>query len=143
MSGIEVVPFRAMHLIDADIQWPDYVGDIATMARDFEGLGPAWSGFDGAWMGSAGVVDHRNGMGDGWLVLARRDWSASQIRHVVRAIKERMAGLPFRRLQVEVHSAFPQSVRFAEMLGFAHEGPLHSWTPDGSDYVRMARWSYM
>ena len=128
-------------------------GDMSKMARKSFGMaedianglvapGLAFSGLiDGYVIASAGIKPLWNGVGEGWIVAS--DKMPNKKLSVINLIKENFDNMihdnGFVRVQAGVRFDWPEAKRFAEFLGFEHEGIMRKYGPDGQDYYRMAR----
>lgn len=65
--------------------------------------------------------------------------SSKRIRFaMIRAFKEAVSNLPFRRIQAKVNVNFDIGLRFVENLGFEKEGLLKHYGPNNTDYIMYA-----
>lgn len=99
--------------------------------------GPGWSALDGdRVLACLGVLDHGNGVGLGWGLLA------CDIGHhmpaVTRAVRRYLAATPFRRIEIKVAANFKPAKRWARILGFRFEGVAVAFCDDGSDAEHWA-----
>ena len=73
-----------------------------------------------------------------WLMLSPH----ATVREKALALRRVQAGLaraPFRRVEMQVRTTEPWCRRFAARLGFAEEGVMRAYDPDGRDYGLFAR----
>jgi hypothetical protein len=56
-----------------------------------------------------------------------------------RAIKRYLRYHGGGRIETAIDPNFPESIDWAERLGFQREGLMAHWTPDGSDWLLYAR----
>lgn len=76
-----------------------------------------------------------------WSLLSR------EVKRIPLAvIKNILLGLSFyqkhlhvKRFQMTVKNDYMDGHRFARFLGFTHEGVMHAWGPDGSDFALYGR----
>ena len=54
---------------------------------------------------------------------------------MIKAFKEGLNDLPFRRLQAKVKEGFDVGTTFVEKLGFLKEGVLNQFGPEGDNYI--------
>jgi len=128
---------------DLDRFTPAYVAAVGSL-RDLRSVivpEHARTGFVGEQpVAAAGVVPMWAGVGQGWLLVAA-DASVPAVG-LVRAFRYGLADIVaqggFWRVQADVRTDFPLGQRLLRMLGFAHEGPLRAYGPDGADFVRLA-----
>lgn len=93
-------------------------------------------------LGSAGVIDLHQGVGEVWLFLSPRfpvgrpnkAWG-----NLTRALQREIASLPHHRLQTAIPIDFEAGHGFARHLGFQCEGVMRGYGFDKSDYRRFAR----
>ena len=128
-------------------------GDMSKMARKSFGMaediahglvapGLAFTGLiDGYVIASAGIKPLWPGVGEAWIVAS--DNMPKKKLSVIKLIRENFDRMiqdnNFVRVQACVRSDWPEAKRFAEFLGFEHEGIMKKYGPDGQDYYRMAR----
>tara|TARA_R110002167_G_scaffold62113_2_gene175400 strand:- start:611 stop:1051 length:441 start_codon:yes stop_codon:yes gene_type:complete len=128
-------------------------GDMSKMARKSFGMaediahglfapGLAFTGLiDGYVIASAGIKPLWPGVGEAWIVAS--DNMPKKKLSVIKLIKENFDRMihdnGFVRVQACIRSDWPEAKRFAEFLGFEHEGIMKKYGPDGQDYLRMAR----
>jgi len=149
--SIVIAPFAPHHLA-AIVPGPFDAAaaeglDLRALAAARADIGPAWSalardetGWDRA-IGCAGIVPLWPGVGAAWLFggaeLRRRPLLLH--RAVARGLPLAMAGLGLHRLQISVHAGFAAGRVWAERLGFACEGAMLGYGPNGDTYIRYAR----
>ena len=128
-------------------------GDMSKMARKSFGMaediahglvapGLAFTGLiDGYVIASAGIKPLWPGVGEAWIVAS--DNMPKKKLSVIKLIRENFDRMiqdnNFVRVQAGVRYDWPEAKRFAEFLGFEHEGIMKKYGPDGQDYYRMAR----
>jgi len=128
-------------------------GDMSKMARKSFGMaediahglvapGLAFTGLiDGYVIASAGIKPLWPRVGEAWIVAS--DNMPKKKLSVIKLIKENFDRMiqdnNFVRVQASVRSDWLEAKRFAEFLGFEHEGIMRKYGPDGQDYFRMAR----
>ena len=128
-------------------------GDMSKMARKSFGMaediahglvapGLAFTGLiDGYVIASAGIKPLWPGVGEAWIVAS--DNMPKKKLSVIKLIRENFDRMiqdnNFVRVQAGVRYDWPEAKRFAEFLGFEHEGIMRKYGPDGQDYLRMAR----
>lgn len=93
---------------------------------------------EGRVVACAGVVPMWEGRGDAWALIAADigPKGMHEAHYVVRKYLEKSA---LRRIEAACDAAFLQAHRWLYLLGFAYEGPLAKYTPDGRDCLRFAR----
>lgn len=86
----------------------------------------------------AGLTQVWPGRALAWLFLSadfpRGAWTAAT-RAALRALDE----VGIRRVEADIADGFAPAGRWAQMLGFQHEGRMRAYWSDGSDYHRWAR----
>ena len=128
-------------------------GNMSKMARKSFGMaediahglvapGLAFTGLiDGYVIASAGIKPLWPGVGEAWIVAS--DNMPKKKLSVIKLIRENFDRMiqdnNFVRVQAGVRYDWPEAKRFAEFLGFEHEGIMKKYGPDGQDYYRMAR----
>ena len=128
-------------------------GDMSKMARKSFGMaediahglvapGLAFTGLiDGYVIASAGIKPLWPRVGEAWIVAS--DNMPKNKLSVIKLIKENFNVMiqdnNFVRVQASVRADWLEAKRFAEFLGFEHEGIMRKYGPDGQDYLRMAR----
>lgn len=118
------------------------VGDPETYVRVYQERGPAFTGLvEGEIMGCAGVCLLWRGVGAAWLVTGPLvpQYPLAFHRAIRDGLQTVMESLHVWRLQADIHQGHEVSQRWVRRLGFAYEGILHKYGPDGADYVRYAR----
>lgn len=145
-TRFRVVPFTALHatLIQPQkrqlsehrffmgVDWSAYAKRGSAYAMEEKGLPIA----------GAGVMPVWDGVYEAWAMIGSQVGRAA----MVRVYKETQLFLGFlfddpavRRVQTQVKTDFLAGHRFARMLGFAEEGVLRRYGPDGSDYTMYSR----
>jgi hypothetical protein len=56
-----------------------------------------------------------------------------------RAARRALDGVAIRRIEADIAEGFAPAGRWAQMLGFRHEGRMRAYWADGSDYHRWSR----
>jgi hypothetical protein len=137
MSRLEVVDFHVAHVAQMQVQR----AQRAWLAQGLEALvGRAWTVMvDQRPICCAGVVEMWAGRGYLWALLAQ-DAGPHMLR-LTRAIRARLDGLGFKRLEMAVAAGFSASARWARLLGFECETPvpMRAYAPDGTDCYLYAR----
>lgn len=86
----------------------------------------------------AGVVQMWEGRGDAWSLIST-DIGPQGMHETHYAVRRYLAASSLRRIEAACDAAFLQAHRWMYLLGFAYEGPLAKYTPDGRDCLRFAR----
>lgn len=112
------------------------------IADDLVAPGLSFSGIvDGYVIASAGIKPLWKGVGEGWFVAS--DNMPKKKLSVIKLIRENFDSMiqenNLVRVQAGVRADWLEAKRFAEFLGFEHEGIMRKYGPDGQDYLRMAR----
>jgi hypothetical protein len=132
-----LTPFNPWHLREIDVQ--------AAQREHYEAAGPnlagpAWSAFvNGKPIASAGVIEMWPGRGYAWALLSQG--AGPYMLALTRAIRSRLDGLGFTRLEMAVDADFPAGIRWARMLGFECETPepMRAYSPSGRAAYLFAR----
>lgn len=142
---LDFIPFAPGHLailqlqaaqayLQALVAKPEYGAAMA---------GPhAWSGLrDGKIVGCAGVVEQWAGRAICWALLGRdiRTGDFLRVHHKVTAVLGSVHREGTRRIETSVDAAFDAGHRWVRALGFAPEGLMRCYSPDGRDHVLYAR----
>jgi len=92
-------------------------------------------------LGAGGVIPIFAGSGVAWAAVDR-GVNRRLIRAVIETTREGLRRIseagPFHRIQADIHHDFQAGRKFAEALGFIHEGLMATYTPEGVDYDRYA-----
>ena len=139
---MHVVPFQPAHLAGLRLQraqahLASLLGDPvygAALAK----AGPAFTGLsDGEVVGCAGLSLLSPGRAYAWALLS--DCRPVPFRAVHRAVKTVLDRSAIRRIETAVDSGFAAGERWAAMLGFAREGRMRAYLPNGDDAELYAR----
>lgn len=105
--------------------------------------GPALTICDdaGTPLGAGGLVPLWRGVAQGWLFASDRlrEHPAVLHRTVLRALRLSEDALGLHRVQITVHEDFYLSSLWVGRLGFACEGAMPGFGPNGDTYYRYAR----
>lgn len=97
---------------------------------------------DGVIYAMFGLVPIWNGVAEAWMVptksLKRRKLAAS--RHMYDGMNQLIEELNVRRAQAAVKVGHKEAHRLVQFVGMQEEGLMKKYGPDGSDFVRYARW---
>lgn len=135
------------HLRDALEQRADtVVGDITTFIQILDYYTQPKRGFalvdKGVIYGAFGLAPVWNGVAEAWLVptvhLKSRKVAAS--RHMWNGLDQLISELKVHRAQAAVKVGHEEAHRLVRFVGMEQEGLMHRYGPDGSDYVRYAKW---
>jgi hypothetical protein len=112
-----------------------------TTGEHFAVHGPAFTMLDSQTaVMAAGVYILWPGVGEAWMHLS--SWFYRHVKTAYREVGEILAQIiiqkSLRRVQVPVCASMPANRRFVEHLGFAPEGLMHRWGPEGKDYWLMS-----
>lgn len=137
-----VEPFRPDHL-ESFIAQPaqEYArANLGSAAYRQALVGPySFAGLiDGRVVACAGVVPLWEGRADAWALVAQ-DIGPLGMHRLHFAVARHLKRFSFRRIEAACDASFLQAHRWLELLGFAYEGPLKAYTPDGRDCLRFAR----
>ena len=137
-----IVPFHPDHL-DALLLQPAQAYMRAFLSHPGYGQalaipGKAFSALDGdTVLGCAGILPLWESRAEAWALFG-----GDLKRHFVqihRATLRFLDACPIRRIEATCDAGFCDAKRWIELLGFAYEGPLRAYTPDGRDALRYAR----
>ncbi len=137
-----VVPFRAEHFGAFRVQpsqmalsamvTPEHLAAIEE--HTFARTGIA----GGEVVGVSGVVERFPGVGEAWAFLAAD--SGPHFVAITRMVREFLAELDYRRIEITCDAAFEPAHRWARLLGFKLEAPrLRAFLPGGGDAALYAR----
>lgn len=125
---------------------PEHVGQMLIQAHQQEAYldgwvappGDAWTAMvDGRPIGCAGLTELWTGRAMAWSILAKD--AGPHMLSIVRAIRRKLASVPYRRIEMAVKVGFPPGCHFADLLGFEIEQKARAYLPDGSDAFLYAR----
>lgn len=138
---IEFIPFKSEHLLLLDASEAQrniilshaVAGKLTVPVVD----GWDWTGiYDGRVVGCAGLIPHWNNRAVAWALFSptmpKRAWPT--ILHKMRNVFK----IGPRRIEASVEVGFGQGCRLAHYLGFAVEGVLKAYGPDGKDHFMYA-----
>lgn len=123
------------------IEARDYEKELMRLAGNygetFAFRGPAFTmEHDGTPVMAAGVCILWEGVGEAWMHLS--PWFYRHVKSAYAAVYEVLCQIivhkSLRRVQAPICASMPANIRFVEHLGFAPEGLMHRWGPDGKDY---------
>lgn len=144
-AALAFVPFRPHHLATLRLQAAQtYLQPLMTDAQYAAALtGPhAWSGvLAGRIIGCAGIVPQWPGRAVAWALLTRELSAAHFLRahHKVAAVLHAAHRDGHRRIETTVDAGFDAGHRWVRALGFAPEGLMRAYSPEGRDHVLYAR----
>ncbi|MFY9350663.1 MAG: hypothetical protein WBL20_07740 [Sphingobium sp.] len=130
----------------AAFQWTDADGlmpeaDSAALRANLATMAAKGRAFtlrtDGRILAVMGVLAVHDQCGTAWALMAPGCWG--HMGALTRIVRDYLDGLPFRRIDMLVRAEFAPGHRWATRLGFAREGLLRAWRPDGGDMVMHAR----
>lgn len=127
-----------------DVRLAAALPDILERVKEQAKLGPAMTGlYDGVPVFCGGIVVLWPGVGEGWLYVSEQVAGHRLSFH--RAVREWIGRLcadwKLHRLQVAIPDWNGMSCRWIKRLGFAEEGPMRGYGPDGSTFIRYAMYS--
>ena len=138
---MRLTALRREHLQELKLQSAQaYLGADLTAPGYFEMLmaGQAFTGMVGdTVIGCAGCIEQWDNRSIAWALV-----SAHAGRHMVgvhRAVAGFLAQARWRRVETFVDAEFAEGHRWMGMLGFAHEGRMTAFSPDGRDFDLYAR----
>jgi len=118
-----IVPFKAWHLDFLSLQKAQKILALEDdYGQKLEGT-IAYSAFreDGTCIAAMGVVDMGLGRGQGWALIS--EYARPYFTALTRRTLQRLPTLGFKRVEIVIHENFPQSHRWARILGFECETP--------------------
>jgi RimJ/RimL family protein N-acetyltransferase len=142
---LEFIPFAPEHLTALRLQAAQaYLQELIAKPEYGAAMaGPhAWTGMaDGRIVGSAGILEQWPGRAICWALLGReiRTRDFLRVHHQVEAVLRRVHREGTRRVETSVDAAFDAGHRWVRALGFAPEGLMRCYSPDGRDHVLYAR----
>ena len=93
--------------------------------------------------GVGGVVVHREGMGEFWLILAvdfkQAIASRTVLKQLMLHIEDTINDKALCRAQAIIRADFKEAIKMIEFLGFRREGLLRSYLPGPKDAYMYAR----
>lgn len=138
---MRVEPFEAAHALGLTLQphqeaWGRLAGSSGW--ESIAASGQAWTALSrDRVLACCGVVDKTGGRAEAWALISAD--IGSEMLTLTRAIRRGFKMLPYRRIEINTASTFPPAARWAQMLGFTHEGTARAYCEDGSDGERWAR----
>jgi len=145
-------------MLSAEVYTPDHAAAIRLREADqafVDGLGPMAIPIamglarhpgitllaDGQVVACGGVVIIWPGVGEAWMrtshLLGR--YPVATLRLTRQFLDASVSSLKLRRLQCTVRCGYAPAIKWAERLGFASEGVLRGFGPDGEDYIMFSR----
>lgn len=145
-------------MLRAEVYTPDHAAAIQLRAADqafVDGLGPMAIPIamglarhpgiallaDGEVVACGGVVIIWPGVGEAWMrtspLLER--YPVASLRLTKQFLNTAANCLKLRRMQCTVRKGYAPAIKWAERLGFASEGVLRGFGPDGEDYIMFSR----
>jgi hypothetical protein len=141
---VEFIPFEPSHLTALQLQAAQAYLQALIAKPEYGAAmtGPhAWTGIaDGRVAGCAGILEQWPGRAICWALLGReiRTRDFLRVHHKVEAVLRRVHGEGTRRVETSVDAAFDAGHRWVRALGFAPEGLMRCYSPDGRDHVLYA-----
>ena len=133
LEGIALQPAQARYF---------GAGVVYENGAALEALGPAFTARRGDTIVACwGLVDIWPGRADCWALLAADIGPAGfgALHRQVAVGLDEAGRQGYRRLETTVDPDFPPARRWVRLLGFAFEGRLRRYTPDGRDMLIYAR----
>jgi hypothetical protein len=137
-----LVPFEPEHLDRLTVQrsqeWLAQNFSDAEYGKSLTAAGPCYTLTDGDHIAMcAGLVNMWEGRAQAWSLLARD--AGRHMTKIVRVMKRFLEMQDIRRIEAVVDNGFEPGHRMIRLLGFAHEGLMRGYLPDGRDAVLYAR----
>ena len=139
---MRVEPFHPDHLARLVVQphqraWRDNAGDLDLACLN-QGGNAGWTGLVGERpVAALGVIDMGGGRACAWGLLSEEAGPVFLALH--RAVQRYLRTAGFRRIEAVTLSDFQPARRWAELLGFTHEGTMRAYCHDGSDAELWSR----
>jgi hypothetical protein len=119
----------------------EYMYGFMEMSADLTDLsdaGLAWTAeADGEVIGIAGLLPQWENRALAWALIGK---SAGKHFHAMhRAVHRFLSVSEFRRIEANVDVGFAEGIRWMRLLGFAYEGYMTAYRPDGADMLLFAR----
>ena len=135
-----IVPFEPDHLyyLMSQQNVPHAIGDFP-LRQQAENYAKDYSMtlcFDGEPVACWGIQKCWTGLGMAWSVIGMkaRAQPRTLVRYAKQSVEMVMRHAPLRRLDTYVCAAWPQAVRFIELLGFTRQYTAERWGPNGETY---------
>lgn len=129
LAALELQPSQAM--FGAVIHQPGYV-DMLTSA------GPAFAAVQGETvLGCGGSVEMWDNRAVIWALVSEH--AGPHMLGIHRAVEGYLKQMRQRRIEAQVVVGFDPGARWLKRLGFAFEGTMRAFSPDGTDYWLYAR----
>jgi len=137
-----IVALRPEHLLAVQMQAAQAHGQryvTETMAHELvAGQGVGWSAqHEGQIIACAGILQMHEARGMAWAMFAQT--ALAHFKTIHRVVLAVLAAAPWRRIEMTVDARHESACRWAERLGFACEGLMRAYTPDGRDCYLYAR----
>jgi len=142
---MKIVALQPSHLLDIDLQAAQASGFSGRLAMTTQqaadivaASGVSAAAVDGDQViACAGIVDLHGGRGHAWAMFSAR--ALAQFKTIHRVVLAVLAAAPWRRIEMAVDCEHASACRWAQRLGFACEGRMRAYTPDGRDSFLYAR----
>lgn len=118
------------------------LSDWKARARFYWLAGPAWTGLvAGEIIASCGLIPFWPGVAEAWMVTTDfcRQYPFAFCRAAKRGLHQTMRDMRLWRVQVSIARDHWVSQKWIGFMGFAFEGEMPRYGPDGGDYLRYAR----
>lgn len=107
-------------------------------SESLKNAGPAFTAMDGdRVVMCGGLFPQWEGRAIVWALVGVD--AGKHMIAITRGTKRFFGMFKYRRLETAVKTDFVEGHRWARMLGFANEGTMTGWAPDGCDYDLYAR----
>lgn len=135
---MEIIKFVPEHLTMIDPQpWQKRPENALAMQ---DATGHAWTAMvNDKTMACAGVVELWPGRAFAWALIDKD--AGRHMIGITRAVKNTLAWLPYRRIEMAVIAGFDEGMRWAEMLGFKLETPepMPLYFPGGESAYQFSK----
>jgi len=139
---LRIIALKAEHLLAVQMQPAQGHGQryvTEAMAGELvEADGIGWAGEqDGRIIACAGILQMHEARGCAWAMFATD--ALAHFKTIHRVVLAVLAASPWQRIEMTVDTRHAAACRWAHRLGFAREGLMRAYTPDGRDCYLYAR----
>lgn len=141
---IRVEPFYPGHLIDLEVQTAqrgdNWRASLYELGKIQSANGMAFTARDAETkriLICGGASEVHAGYASLWAVLA--DGKRGNMQTITRRVRAFVRGLPHLRVDAMIHGDFAAGIRWARLIGLAHETTLAEAMPDGGNAMIFRR----
>lgn len=136
-----VVPYQPHHLAALEMQ-PAQAAVAHTIPEGYDTwlheVGPAFTVLGPAGvLALCGLAEEWEGRAQCWAMLSVH--VGRNMLALTRAVRAHFDAAPYRRIEAQTPEDFQEGHRWLRLLGFACEGPMANYYPDGRTAIRYAR----